>query len=99
MSDHLLGKELGGAGFDADRAPVLTVRPGAGDRITFETDDAAYAQMEQYGDLEQVTATINPVTGPVFVEGAEPGDALAVTIHDIELSEQGWTSTCPARAR
>ena len=95
MSEHLLGKELGGAGFDADRAPVLTVRPGAGDRITFETDDAAYAQMEQYGDLERLTATINPVTGPVFVEGAEPGDALAVTIHAIELSEQGWSVYLP----
>ena len=51
--------------------------------------------MEQLRDLSKVTATMNPVTGPVHVEGAEPGDALAVTIHDIELPEQGWSVYIP----
>ena len=51
--------------------------------------------MEQLRDLSKVTATINPVTGPVHVEGAEPGDALAVTIHDIEMAEQGWSVYIP----
>ena len=57
--------------------PVLRITPGTGERITFETDDLAYAQMEELRDLSKVTATMNPVTGPVHVEGAEPGDALA----------------------
>jgi amidase len=35
------------------------------------------------------------VTGPVYVDGAEPGDALAVTIHDIELAEKGWSVYTP----
>ena len=95
MSEHLLTKDQSSAGFSAGREPVLRVRAGAGDRITFETDDLAYAQMEQFRDLAQVTATINPVTGPVFVEGAEPGDVLAVTIHDIALAEQGWSISIP----
>ena len=51
--------------------------------------------MEKYRDLSRVTATANPVTGPVYVEGAEPGDALAVTITDIELAEQGWSIYIP----
>jgi len=93
--EHLLTKDQSSAAFRAAAAPALTVRAGAGDRITFETDDLAYAQMEQYGDLAQVTATINPITGPVFVEGAEPGDVLAVTIHDIALAEQGWSISIP----
>jgi acetamidase/formamidase len=97
--DHLLTKDLAAAAFRADQPPVLTVQAGAGDRITFETDDLAYAQMEEFGDLAQVTATINPVTGPVFVEGAAPGDVLAVTIHAIALAEQGWSVSIPARAR
>ncbi len=95
MSDHLLTKDLAASSFSAGRAPVLSVRAGAGDRITFETDDLAYAQMEKFGDLAKVTATLNPVTGPVFVEGAEPGDVLAVTIHDIALAEQGWSVSIP----
>ncbi|SDT21871.1 amidase [Friedmanniella luteola] len=95
MSEHLLTKDQASAAFSAAQPPVLTVTAGAGDRITFETDDLAYAQMEEFGDLARVTATINPVTGPVFVQGAEPGDVLAVTIHDIALAEQGWSVSIP----
>ena len=93
--EHLLTKDQSSAAFRAAGSPALTVRAGAGDRITFETDDLAYVQMEQYGDLAQVTATINPITGPLFVEGAEPGDVLAVAIHDIVLAEQGWSISIP----
>ena len=95
MTDHFLGREHGTASFSATREAVLRVTPGAGDRITFETDDLAYAQMEEHGDLARVTATINPVTGPVHVEGAEPGDTLAVTIHAIDVAEQGWSVSIP----
>ena len=77
---------------------MLRITPGAGDRITFETDDLAYAQMEQFGDLSRVTATINPVTGPVYVEGAEPGDVLAVTVHASTAATQGWSVSIPAPA-
>lgn len=92
---HLLTKDQARAGYSAAHDPVLTVSPGTGERITFETDDAAYAQMEELRDLSKVTATLNPVTGPVHVEGAEPGDALAVTIHDIEMAEHGWSIYIP----
>lgn len=92
---HLITRDQAGVGYDPDRLPVLTVQPGAGDLIVFETDDTAYAQMEQHRDLSKVTATLNPVTGPVHVEGAEPGDVLTVTIHDIELSAQGWSVYIP----
>lgn len=95
VTTHLLTKEQAFNSFSASRPPVLTVEAGAGDLITFETDDAAYAQMEEFGDLARVTATINPITGPVFVQGAEPGDVLAVTIHAIELAEQGWSVSIP----
>jgi amidase len=95
MTDHLLTKDQSFNAFSASRPPVLRVVAGGGDRITFETDDAAYAQMEQFRDLAQVTATINPITGPVYVEGAEPGDVLAVTIHHIELVDQGWSISIP----
>lgn len=95
MTGHLITRDHAYAGYSADHEPVLRVSPGAGDRITFETDDAAYGQMEEHRDLGLVTATLNPVTGPLFVEGAEPGDALAVTIHDIAMAEQGWSVYIP----
>ncbi|SDQ62266.1 acetamidase/formamidase family protein [Quadrisphaera sp. DSM 44207] len=95
MAEHLIGKQHATASFSAAHPPVLRVVAGAGDRITVETDDEAYAQMEATRDLAAVTATLNPVTGPVFVEGAEPGDALAVTVHDITPGEQGWSVYLP----
>ena len=82
---HFLSRELGTAGFPADREPALTIAPGGGDLITFETDDEAYRQMHEHHDVAKVSATINPVTGPVHVTGAEPGDVLAVTVHDISF--------------
>lgn len=95
MSEHHIDKVHATAGFSAAHAPVLRVTAGAGDRITFQTDDAAYAEMEQTLDLAKLTATLNPVTGPLYVEGAEPGDALAVTVHEIALVEQGWSVYLP----
>lgn len=93
--DHFLGKELGRPGFSAEVEPVLRVRPGTGETIGFETDDAAYVQLDEYGDLAALTVPINPVTGPVYVEGAKPGDVLAVTIHDILLKDRGWSQSLP----
>ena len=93
--DHFLSKSHGQSGYDASIEPVLRIKPGTGETIGFETDDAVYAQLHERGSLEKVTATINPVTGPVYVEGAQPGDALAVTIHDIVLKDYGWSVSLP----
>lgn len=42
---------------------------------------------KDYKEVQEVLA--NPVTGPVYVEGAEPGDLLAVSIEDIVLGDAG----------
>lgn len=93
--DHFLDKSHGKFGFSADVEPALRITPGTGERIGFETSDAVYAQLHELQDLAKVTAGINPVVGPVYVEGALPGDALAVTIHEIRLKEHGWSVSLP----
>lgn len=93
--DHFLDNSHGQPGFDSSVAPVLRIRPGTGETIGFETDDAVYAQIHERGSLDAVTAQINPVTGPVHVEGAEPGDTLVVNIHEIELIDHGWSVYLP----
>jgi amidase len=92
--DHLLGKENGRFGFEATE-PALRIAPGTGERIGFETSDEVYRQLHEYHDMNKVTAGINPVTGPVHVEGALPGDTLAVTIHEIRLKDCGWSISLP----
>lgn len=96
--DHFLDKSHGKFSFSApaDGAPAaLRIAPGTGERIGFETSDEVYRQLHEFRDMAKLTVGINPVTGPVYVEGAEPGDALAVTIHEIRLKDRGWAMSLP----
>src|SRR5690606_4953844 len=93
--DHFLDRSHGKGGFDASTEPALRIAPGTGETIGFETSDDVYAQLHERGSLDRVTAQINPVTGPVYVEGAMPGDTLRVTIHDILLGQYGWSVFLP----
>lgn len=77
--------------------PVLTVPSGA--VIEAFTEEASDQQIK-VGDGAEVLATvafdpIHPLTGPVYVEGAQPGDVLKVTLHQIELQDWGWTAIMP----
>lgn len=38
-----------------------------------------------------------PMTGPIYVDGAEPGDALAIYIDEIQMDDSGWTVAQPQR--
>jgi acetamidase/formamidase len=84
-------------GWDNSLAPVLTVVPG--DVVTFEVVDASGGQLGPDSPPADVArldfSRVNPVTGPVFIEGAEPGDALQVTVIGLEGSGWGWTAIIP----
>jgi acetamidase/formamidase len=71
--------------------PVLRVRPG--DQIITATVDAAGVDASG----TRVTAGPNPMSGPFFVEGAEPGDTLEVTIRRITpTGGRGWSGSALA---
>ena len=84
-------------GWDNSFRPVETVAPGS--TIFFECQDSSAGQLTPESKLEDVInldfGKINPVTGPIFVDGAEPGDAVKVTIHQFEPSGFGWTANIP----
>ena len=73
--------------------PVLTVEPGT--TIEFETADALGGQIQsasdRLGGLDW--NRINPATGPVYVNSAEPGDALSVKIEKINIDSKGVVMT------
>lgn len=73
---------------DSDNAPVARVQPG--DSVRFETKDCFSNDICKEADLimDINFGTVNPATGPVFVEGAEPGDVLKVKIHKIDIGTQ-----------
>ncbi len=84
-------------GWDNSFAPAERVAPGS--TIEFQCLDAAGGQLNADSTVADVVkldfAKVNPVTGPIFVEGAEPGDALKVTIEMFKPSGFGWTANIP----
>lgn len=75
--------------FSKDNAPALKVT--AGTTLDIETLDCFSNQLRDPEDkFDQLDwDRINPATGPVYVEGAEPGDALKVTVNRIDISDRG----------
>lgn len=63
----------------------------SGDTVRFETLDCFGCQIRRADQLLDGLDwnNVNPATGPLFIEGAEPGDVLKVEILEIELDHQG----------
>jgi len=85
--------------FDRSLPPVMTLAPG--DEVVFETLDACYGQVRTLDDFmryrRQPSRGGDPVTGPVRVDGARPGDTLVVEIRRIELASAGFQLIGPDR--
>ena len=79
----------------ANNAPVLNVPDGS--TIVFETCDCFEDQIQSADALftELDWSRINPATGPVYVDDAQPGDVLAVRIERIVLNQQAVMMTSP----
>jgi amidase len=86
------------------RPPILRVR--SGETIVVETEDtrsgqvrtpeqATPAGLERFRRDRDAGRFRSPLTGPIAVEGAEPGDVLAVTIERIVPDSIGFTGTWP----
>jgi len=78
--------------------PIATVTPG--ETVEVETWDASGTILgvrRNLGDVIQkgLRRYENPITGPIYVEGAEPGDALKIEIINIKFPKVGWTAVIP----
>jgi formamidase len=80
-----------------DIPPALRVKPG--DTVVLETRDALDGVVTPdmtSADLHRVDlGLVHPLTGPVFVNNAEPGDLLEVHILDITPQPFGFTTIVP----
>ncbi|NNF14850.1 MAG: acetamidase/formamidase family protein [Gemmatimonadetes bacterium] len=77
--------------------PVLTVPSGS--VVEVFTQEATGGQLTLESTVEDVANLdfdlIHALTGPIRVEGAQPGDVLAVTLHEIEVGDWGWAAIAP----
>jgi len=84
-------------GWNNANKPIVTVKPG--ESIEFHPMDASAGQLSQKSTTADVAkldfSKVNPVVGPVYVDGAEPGDAIKVTLLSFAPSGWGWTANIP----
>ncbi|MGF1483884.1 MAG: acetamidase/formamidase family protein [Opitutales bacterium] len=93
MAEHFLDRKTVVTRWNRDYPARLRIQPG--DTVTFEMRDSTDAQVtpgmtrEQYAQID--TTRVHALTGPVAVEGAEPGDALRLEIR--QYRHEGWAFT------
>jgi len=94
---HTIHRDRSHHGWNNAFRPAITIAPG--ESVAFETVDASGGQLSPDSSVADVAnldfEKVNPVTGPVYVDGAEPGDALKVTLLAFEPSGWGWTANIP----
>jgi amidase len=74
--------------------PVARLKPG--DILETNTVDAFGNAIQKPGDTLSMVKGDNPLTGPFYIDGAEPGDTLAVKILDLQVdSNQGVGAFAP----
>ncbi|MGO6786242.1 acetamidase/formamidase family protein [Rhizobium ruizarguesonis] len=94
---HTIHRARHNFGWNKDFAPAVVAKPG--ETIHFECMDSSGGQLGSDATLETLNALdfgkINPVSGPIYIEGAKPGDALKVTLRKFIPSGVGWTANIP----
>jgi acetamidase/formamidase len=83
--------------WDNSLVPALEVE--SGEAVELHVRDASDEQIRRGSGVEDVTkldfSHVNPVSGPVFVKGARPGDVLTVELLEFRPPAWGWTAIIP----
>ncbi|MGQ2904865.1 MAG: acetamidase/formamidase family protein [Neoaquamicrobium sediminum] len=84
-------------GWDHSIPPAARVTPGS--TLEFECLDSGSGHFTPDSTVDDIAtldfSKVNPVNGPIYVEGAKPGDALKVEILSFKPSGFGWTANIP----
>jgi acetamidase/formamidase len=97
MTEHQLSAEPTHSVWDRSLAPRLRIETG--DEVAFECVDASGGQVHpgmttaEYLGIDR--SRIHALTGPVHVEGAEPGDVLEIDVLATRHGGWGWSSLIP----
>ena len=90
--------------FDWRDEPLLRVHRG--ESFEVETWDASTGYFKTAADkadpklrpgFDRTPPQANPIAGPIYVEGAERGDTLVVTVEDILVGDYSWIAIGPRR--
>lgn len=91
---HSIGRETFHYLWNRNHKPALTIKPG--DEVSFDINDVWSWQITRKtksSDLPSIdNSKLYPLAGPVYVEGAEPGDTLTVEVLDVQNDDWGWSA-------
>ena len=94
---YTIHRHQGHYGWDNTNPPVLKIAPG--ETVEFHPHDASNGQITPTSSTADIVTLdfnqVNPVVGPIVIDGAEPGDALKVTLLEFAPSGFGWTANIP----
>jgi acetamidase/formamidase len=97
MSEHSLSTQPTHSRWNRALPPRLTISPR--DTVHFECVDASGAQVHPAMTAAEFTRidrnVFHALTGPVAIQGAQPGDVLQIDILEIKHKGWGWTSVIP----
>jgi acetamidase/formamidase len=83
--------------WDRSIEPAIEIEPG--DEVLLHARDASDEQIRRDSTARDIAAIdfshVNPVSGPVFVKGARPGDTLVVELLELRPEDWGWTAIIP----
>lgn len=95
--NHTIHKSHHHFGWDNSITPRLMI--ASGDTVEFKVTDASGGQLTPSSTIADVAkldfGKVNPVSGPIYIADAEPGDAIKVTVLGYAPSGWGWTASIP----
>lgn len=97
MATHSIGRDSYHYLWNNEHKPLIRINPG--DVVEFDVNEVSSWQITKDSTAED-TAKLDwnklyPLSGPVYVEGAEEGDALSVSIEKVKTDDWGWTAIVP----
>ena len=95
--NHTIHQHQSHFGWNRDNPPAARIAPG--ETVEFHPVDLSGGQLTPASTVADIPSLdfgkVNPVAGPIYVEGAEPGDAIKVTLLHFAPSGWGWTANIP----
>lgn len=94
---HQLGDDHKHKTWNRQQPPVLTISPG--EQVSLRAPDASDGELTRastYNDIAQIDyRNLDPLVGPIYVEGAKPGDALQISVLELTPLGWGWSGLLP----
>lgn len=95
--NHTIHKSQSHFGWDNSITPRLMV--ASGDTVEFKTVDSSGAQLSAASTVADIAkldfGKVNPVSGPIYIADAEPGDSVKITFLGFSASGWGWSANIP----